>query len=525
MGDLRTIEGVQYEEIGGSLVPVGDLADEGNGHRGPDDVDVVETAIENPSTFVAIESGQGGQGDTDPFSDPEKEVPAPTDPRAVAKAWVKAFHSNELDENLIVHHRNTFYVYDGTSWPEYEDRRLESDLYGWLEDKWYWKDTTEKPKQVRFEPNARKLGDIIHALRGLVHVDASVTPPCWLDGEGPEVIPMANGLLELDGRVLHAHTPRFLSHHVLPFDYDDRAPYPSRWLTFLEELWPDELESRDALAEIMGYIIGGGTEQQKLFMLIGPPRAGKGVIGRVLSRLLGPNNVAAPTMSGLTSHFGLWPLIGKPLALISDARLGSRADTPTAVERLLSISGEDSLTIDRKYRDLWTGRLTSRFVILTNELPRFVDASGALASRFVVLVLTTSFLGRENPMLTEELYEEAPGILNWALDGLDRLRARGHFEQPPSALEAIQHLHDLTAPVSAFIRDCCELGPEYSILKDDLYADWKEWCSTEGMDRTTTKAVFVRDLRAAFPGIYPSRPLQGGKKVHMLKGISRRGLQ
>ena len=56
-----------------------------------------------------------------------------------------------------------------------------------------------------------------------------------------------------------------------------------------------------------------------------------------------------------------------------------------AVERLLSISGEDSITVDRKYRAPWTGRLPTRFLILTNELPRFADSSGALASRFVLL--------------------------------------------------------------------------------------------------------------------------------------------
>jgi putative DNA primase/helicase len=38
------------------------------------------------------------------------------------------------------------------------------------------------------------------------------------------------------------------------------------------------------------------------------------------------------------------------------------------VERLLSISDEDLLTIDRKYRDPWSGKLFSRFLILSNEL-------------------------------------------------------------------------------------------------------------------------------------------------------------
>ena len=88
-----------------------------------------------------------------------------------------------------------------------------------------------------------------------------------------------------------------------------------------------------------------------MFLLVGPKRSGKGTIARVLTGLLGMHNTAAPTLAGLTQNFGLQPLIGKPLAIISDARLGTRADNMIAVERLLSISGEDTLTIDRKYRD------------------------------------------------------------------------------------------------------------------------------------------------------------------------------
>src|SRR5206468_776830 len=145
-------------------------------------------------------------------------------------------------------------------------------------------------------------------------------------------------------------------------------------------------------------------------------------------------------------NFGLQPLIGKPLAVVSDARLAARSDNMIAVERLLSISGEDTLTIDRKYRDPWTGRLPTRFMILTNELPRFSDSSGALASRFVMSILTKSFYGRENPRLTVELLEESAGIFNWAIEGLDRLRERGHFLTPRSAQEAQRHLEDLASP-------------------------------------------------------------------------------
>jgi len=269
---------------------------------------------------------------------------------------------------------------------------------------------------------------------------------------------------------------------------------------------------------MVGYIIGGDTRQQKIFLIAGPKRSGKGTIGRVMTGLLGRHNVAAPTLAGMATNFGLSPLVDRPLALISDARLSTRADTHVVVERLLSISGEDSLTIDRKYRDPWTGRLPTRFVVLTNELPNLSDSSGALASRFVLFVLEKSFYGKENPRLTEELLEEAPGILNWALLGLDRLEDRGFFKQPDSGSESLRQLEDLSSSIATFVRERCKTGADHSVPVDDLWRAWKEWCE-EGDIRRGTKATFGRDLRAAVPTLRKTRPRDDDARAYLYEGI------
>ena len=116
-------------------------------------------------------------------------------------------------------------------------------------------------------------------------------------------------------------------------------------------------------------MISGRTDLHKILLMVGPTRRGKGVIARTLAALLGRQNVAGPTLNSLGGNFGLAPLIGKPLAVISDARFAGR-DASIVVERLLSISGEDILTVDRKYRDQWTGKLPSRLHIISNELPK-----------------------------------------------------------------------------------------------------------------------------------------------------------
>src|SRR5229473_123910 len=268
--------------------------------------------------------------------------------------------------------------------------------------------------------------------------DDAVEPPAWL-GDEPEgisgnVIATTSGLLDAAGRELHNLTPAYFNLTSVAIAYDPLAPVPAAWLKFLGELWPDDPESISTLQECFGYVISGSNAQQKIVLLVGPKRSGKGTIAKALRELVGKGNHAAPTLSSLKERFGLQSLIGKSLAIISDARKAKEAGV--VVERLLSISGDDEIDVDRKNKDIWTGRLGARFIVLSNEVPQLEDASAAIADRFIIIPLSNSFLGREDTGLFEKLRPELPGILNWALDGLDRLGKRGRLIAPGSAADA-----------------------------------------------------------------------------------------
>lgn len=450
-------------------------------------------------------------------------VPPPTQPMAVARALVADLYTHAAGPVLRAH-RGDFFKWNGTYWPMVETRDVRAAAYSWLEPAVY---AGPKGISVPFDPTRRKIDDVVDALRAIVLVESAAEPPTWLDGRSDppsgDIVSVANGLLHIPTRTLVPHAPTFFNRHSLSFEYVTSAPPPRRFLGFLHELWPDDDSSIDSLQEVFGYFLGGDTRQQKIMLLVGPKRAGKGTIGRVLTGLLGPHNVAAPTLASLSTNFGLSPLIGKPLAIVSDARLSSKADSAIVVERLLSVSGEDSLTIDRKYRDAWTGRLPTRFLVMTNELPRLTDSSGALASRFVVFVLTRSFYGKENPGLTDELLTEAPGIFNWALAGLDRLVERGFFVSPESGAEAVRQLEDLSSPVSAFIRDECTVGAHH-VEVDELWAAWRRWCEHDNR-HPGTRAVFGRDLRSAAPTIKRVRVRGDGAegRTYVYEGLGLRG--
>src|SRR5262249_45329706 len=267
--------------------------------------------------------------------------------------------------------------------------------------------------EARWAPNRRKIGDLLEALAAITILANDIDQPTWLDdGESGMIVAVGNGLLEVETRRLLPHTPLFFNQTAVPFDYDERAPQPKRWCDFLDALWPDEPAAIDTLAQWFGYVISGRLDLHKILLMVGPTRGGKGVIARVLTALVGRRNVAGPTLHSLGGDFGLAPLIGKSLAIISDARFVGR-NSNVVVERLLSISGEDTLTVNRKYRDQWTGKLPSRLHVISNELPKLGDASTAIIGRIILLMLSRSWLGKEDHNLETVLHAELPGILNW----------------------------------------------------------------------------------------------------------------
>jgi putative DNA primase/helicase len=378
------------------------------------------------------------------------------------------------------------------------------------------------------KPDRAMIEELNHALKAVAGIDVA-NPPAWLsprrgDPAAADVIALSNGLLSVaGGRDFLPPTRRFFTLNSVGFPYAPDAPRPVQWERFLDDVWPDDVESRETLQELMGLLLTGDTRYQKIFMLIGPKRSGKGTIGRVLQALVGEGNHCSPTLNGLGGPFGAESLIGKRLAMIGDARLGHRADVSTVAERLLSISGEDSQTVDRKHRTAWTAGLSVRFVIMTNEVPALLDQSGALASRFVILRMTRSFYGKEDHSLTSRLLQELPGIFLWALEGLDRLRARGQFRQPKSAAEMVDQLDTLASPIKAFVRERCELNSVASVECATLYSEYRRWAESQGRERPQTHPVFTRDLGSAFPEVVVTRPRNAdGEQVRHYRGIRLR---
>lgn len=420
------------------------------------------------------------------------------------------------DGHPIVFWREQWLRWTGAHWATMGNTALRNVLYGVLRGAIY--EGKKESERLSWNPDRGKVDKVVDALKSVVFLSDQVQPPSWTNGHDARVIACRNGLLDVADRDLLPHTPRYFNTFALPFDYDPEATCP-RWLKFLREAFPEDRESVELLQEWFGYILSGRTDLQKMVMLIGPTRSGKGTIDKVLEALVGDAHLGL-SAGDLKGDFGLQPLLGKSLAVFSDERV--TVDGKRFTETLLRITGGDALTVNIKYREPWVGRLGTRLMFMSNEPPGLPDSSRAIVGRMLVLAMSKSWLGKEDHGLSNALSAELAGILNWSLGGLARLNERGHFVQPASGKQVIELVDESASPVTQFVEERCTLRPGASVLKDDLFIAWREWSGASGHE-TGAKVSLARKLYAAYGNRIKSAKLGGkGKQRPHYTGIALR---
>ena len=138
-------------------------------------------------------------------------------------------------------------------------------------------------------------------------------------------------------------------------------------------------------------------------------------------------------------------------------------------QNLLSITGGDATSVNRKNKDVITTKLTTRFIISSNQYPHFYDDSGAIYFRMILIRLTESFYGHEDLGFLSKLLGDLSGIFLWAMAGLRRLLARRRFVQPAPGKEYMDRMKGLGSPVVDFVRDKCVLKDGVDVKVEDLY--------------------------------------------------------
>jgi P4 family phage/plasmid primase-like protien len=424
----------------------------------------------------------------------------------------------------LCHYRDDYYDHEAGHYTIVDDDTIRAELYGFLDTCSKEVVRGKKAEVVPFAPNKASVSETGEALKALGHVLPTVEQPHWLDGrDGPnptDLICFPNGILNINTNEFTPPDPMLFTPHGVGFDYDPNAAAPNQWLNFLDEIFAGEVDQIASLQEAFGYCLSSDMSQEKVFMLLGDKRSGKDTTRHTLQSLLSPTAICGPTFDSMSTNFGMSQLIGKQLAVVGDMRLGARCDKDQLAEHVLKLSGRGLFTIDRKNKSHWTGTLPCKLWLLSNEMPKLKDASGALASRFVTYHTRTSFYGREDRQLFEnKIRPQLPAILLWSLDGLRRMRARGPIAEPACSVETREELAREGSPIMAFVQQCLTLDATAKVEKDALYSAYLVYAHDSGL-QPTSKSWFFRDLATATASKVKAVRVQaaGGDREHYVVG-------
>jgi len=397
--------------------------------------------------------------------------------------------------------QQTWYLYSGKSWEAKKDQFIK----GWL-----------TKEMALSKPQSSTINGTYQVIEGLVATDEGI------GGMPAGLLIAQNGILHIKSQVLLPHDKKYFTTHILNYDHDFNAK-PPNWEKFLAEIFEGDKERIALLQEWFGYLISGQTNCQKIMLLKGSPRGGKGIIGHIIGALIGEKGFAGGTLEGFATGSYMETLATKSAVFIGDAEKTVPKNICSLVtSRMKSISGEDEITFKRKYKSDMNCHIPARITIASNSLPRLFDDSGAWASRLLIIPFRKSFLGKEDFGLRDRLVLEVAGIANWALKGLERLaNNKNIFTYSEASRMEVLEVQEISSPISVFINSgVCEFTPGTFTSSRRLYA---AYCDHAKALTPGDLALSHYRFSSAFKDAVQGKPCR--YKVGSKAGASARGFE
>jgi putative DNA primase/helicase len=338
----------------------------------------------------------------------------------------------------------------------------------------------------------------IRAMLEMASTDPAIAiTPDELDAD-PDLVTLRNGTLDLRALALRPHRREDLITMLAEVDYDPEAACP-RWEAHLRRIFAGDEGYIRSLQELLGYALLSGNPLQIFPIWWGSGANGKSVTVAAVRSILGDYAVSAGAEVFMVKANDGGPrpdvlaLRGARLVVAVESERGHRLNEAF----IKQMTGGDPITTRNLYSPTMETFVPSHLAILvTNPLPAVTGIEDAIWRRLQFWPFGVTIPpGERVPEYDRVLLEEAPGILNWMLEGLRRYYAQGNTitVPPPVADATARHRFemDMLAP---FLRDECVLDSEGVADRANLYERYEVYCKETG-DEPLSKRAFAVALK------------------------------
>ena len=316
--------------------------------------------------------------------------------------------------------------------------------------------------------------------------------------QNPWLLPVKNGVIDLEKGVLIKGRPSDRMTKVLDVEYDPRADY-TLWVEVLKEITDSEEEMPNFIKRTTGYAATGFSFEQYIWIFLGPGRNGKGVFFNLINEILRPwfHTISAsmllkqrnpPSPAAATEH--LYSLLNKRIAVGSETNKGDLIDAACVKD----MTGEGEIVCRPNFRSEINYYPTHSLFLQTNSVPLGMTQDFALRQRMLLLEFPWRYVDdvelekkkwpqfadrfrQKDPKLKDRLRAIKPGILRWIVEGCREWQEIG-LAPPKKIIDAVDKLSDAEDYIGRFAADCLEMLPDEPntrILCTAMYNAFEWW--------------------------------------------------
>ena len=342
------------------------------------------------------------------------------------------------------------------------------------------------------------------------------------ESPNPYLVNTKTGMLDLLTGEVQPHSRHYRSTTQAPVIWDPDAKC-DRWMEWLEQMKP-EADEREQLAEMFGYCLAPEVSYHVFFFLYGPGGTGKSTCVDMLEQLVGEENTLALQLEELGNAFTRASLVGKQVYLCGELTRKSFQH----IGLIKQISAGEPIYVDVKHQEGFTFRPKGKFVMTSNVHAATPDTSTGFERRFLQINFENQISRDQMDFsLKAKLQAELPGILRWAVEGFQRLHARGHFAHTAGNQKAIAELMRHRNQVASFVKDAGWMdwdSKECWTPADRVLERFIEWCEFWGVKPFTVESIpFSRELWRVMPTLKErakrSVPPGGGDRIRWFEGV------
>lgn len=334
----------------------------------------------------------------------------------------------------------------------------------------------------------------------------------------------------------YLHSPHFLFTSYIDSDYRENGDFVrirrntrggsgNYFDSFLEDCTQGDIRKIKSLQELTGYIISNEWRAKKFFVLLGLPHTGKSIWLTLWRALIGPKHTTAMSLKQLSdSRFMTAELFQSKLNITAEM---DETGHIKGTDIIKMITGGDLITAEKKGKDPFQFYGKTKLVAAGNHMPLLnkLDGTTAFTDRILFLIFNNSIPeARRDKNLMDKLLLEKSYIVNWALEGLRRLKENDlvFTESDDAQRFKQQYISDLNN-VPGFLVDRCVVevnDHQLKVQRRQLYPAYLNYCRDNG-ERALTKEEFFVEIKKT--GAIPTKVrIDGSSPLWGFRGIELR---